>query len=193
MASDQDNEALLAQAMAKFYRIDILVNCAGIGKMEKITSPTFMKSFDKIMSINVRGMLNLIYQALPYIKQTKGNIVNMSSIASQITFNDNLAYSISKAAVTKMTKSLANELGEMGIRVNEVAPGCTETPILDMLEKDLRDAWVKALSKKAVRGLNQPEEVARAIVFLASDIQSPTTSGLTFVIDGGFSCSPPGM
>lgn len=130
MTNDDDVKNIITKTIETFGRIDVLVNNAGIGLFATITNG--VEPFDKIMNTNIRSAYLLTSLAVPYIVESKGNIINVSSIAgSKIIKHLNfLPYGISKAAMDLFTKSLAVELGSKGVRVNSVNPGATKTGFL---------------------------------------------------------------
>jgi len=172
----------------KFYgQLDILVNNAGIlipGTIEN----TSLEAYDKIMNVNVRSLFQLTQLAIPYLKKTKGNIVNVSSIAGPKSFPGVAAYCISKAAVDQLTKCAALELAADGIRVNSVNPGVIITEIHKrggMSEED----YAKFLEhSKETHALGRPgtvNEVAQTIAFLADESKGSFITGVNLPVDGG--------
>lgn len=191
LANEEDNINLVNKAIETSGQLDVLINNAGFIRPSPVESPNILKDFDLMIGTNLRGTLHLSALAVPHLKATKGNIVNVSSVASFVTFDNHLVYAITKAGITKMTKSLAAELGAHGVRVNEVNPGYTETHFIDSfgLNEERRGRFAAALqSMIPIKKTNLPEDVAKAIIFLASDEKAGTTSGLSYVIDGGQAC-----
>ena len=121
ISKPEDNKRLIQLTLDKYAKLDILVNNAGIGKQNDIYSENIISDFDEQFSINVKGMVSLIIESVEVLKQSKGNIVNLSSIASFETMENVLIHTMTKATVTKLTQCLAAELGPFGIRINEVA------------------------------------------------------------------------
>ena len=164
----------------KFGRIDILVNNAGVSESTPLSNYT-EETFNKVMDLNVKGVFNPIRAASEYmIDQGSGVILNTSSMVSVYGQPGGVAYPTSKFAVNGMTLSLARELGPKGIRVNAVAPGITET---DMMKAVPKDVIVPLIQQIPLRRLGQPEDIANAFVFLASEEASYIT-GVVLQVDG---------
>lgn len=115
-----DIHRIVNESVQKFGRIDVLINNAGIGRQNTITSPNLLQDYETIFNVNTRATLLLTQLCVPYLIQTKGAIVNVASISSFVPSDIMLIYTMSKAALTMLTKSLATDLGRHGVRVNEV-------------------------------------------------------------------------
>ncbi len=164
----------------KYGRIDILVNNAGISERTPLTSYT-EELFDKVMDLNVKGMFNATQAAATFMEAAgSGVILNTSSMVSIYGQPSGFAYPTSKFAVNGMTLSLARELGPKGIRVNAVAPGITETDMMKAVPKSVIEPMIAQIP---LRRLGQPEDIANAFVFLASDEASYIT-GVVLSVDG---------
>ena len=158
----------------QFGRIDILVNNAGVSESTPFTSYT-EADFDRVIDLNVKGVFNATRAVVDgMIKNHSGVVLNTSSMVSISGQPSGFAYPASKFAVNGTTISLARELGPKGIRVNAVAPGITET---DMMKAEPMIAQIP------LRRLGQPEDIANAFVFLASDEASYIT-GVVLSVDG---------
>lgn len=173
-------EAAILQVKEKYGRIDILVNNAGISQSTSIYEYT-AEEFDKIIDLNIKA---LFYTILPTVKIMKkmggGCIINTSSMVSITGQPSGVGYPVSKYAVNGMTVSLARELGPDKIRVNAVAPGVTRTDMVASLPKEMVDR----ISAKIPMGRpGEPEEVANAFLFLASDMAKYVT-GEILSVDG---------
>ena len=169
-----------AQVAEKFGRIDILVNNAGISERAPFLQYT-EELFDKVMDLNVKGVFNASRAAAEFMQQQgSGVILNTSSMVSLYGQPSGMAYPTSKFAVNGMTLSLARELGPMGIRVNAVAPGITETDMMKAVPKETIDPMIAQIP---LRRLGQPEDIANAFAFLASDEASYIT-GVVLSVDG---------
>jgi NAD(P)-dependent dehydrogenase (short-subunit alcohol dehydrogenase family) len=169
-----------------FGQLDILVNAAGILQSGNIET-TSLEMWDKTMNINLRGLFNLMHLAVPHLIQTKGNIVNVSSVNGQRSFPNVLAYNVSKAGVDQLTRCAALELADKGVRINAVCPGVTITN----LHKEggmNEDAYAKFLEhSKTTHPLGRvgtPEEAADLVLFLASE-RTGWITGETILFDGG--------
>ncbi len=160
--------------------IDILVNNAGISEstpLEKYTE----ELYDKVMDLNVKGVFNATKAASEImVKQGGGVILSTSSMVSVSGQPSGFAYPASKFALNGLTVSLARELGPKGIRVNAVAPGITET---DMMKAVPREVIEPMIARIPLRRLGQPEDIANAFVFLASQEASYIT-GVILSVDG---------
>lgn len=174
-------EELIKDTLKVFSRIDVIVNNAGITKDSLLLRMT-EENFDSVIDINLKGTFNCIKHVTPVmLKQKKGKIINISSVVGITGNAGQVNYSASKAGVIAMTKSLAKEVGSRGICVNAVAPGFIQT---DMTAK-LSEKVVEELSKTiALKKLGLPEDVAKAVSFLASD-DSDYITGQVLCVDGG--------
>ena len=169
------------QAVAeKHGGIDILVNNAGLSESTPLAGYT-EETFDRIMDLNVKGVFNPIKAASEYmVERGSGVILNTSSMVSLYGQPAGMAYPTSKFAVNGMTLSLARELGPKGIRVNAVAPGITETDMMKAVPKEVIEPMIQQIP---LRRLGQPEDIANAFAFLASDEASYIT-GVVLHVDG---------
>ena len=180
LASLESVRETFAQVVEKFGRIDILVNNAGISESTPLLNYT-EELYDKVMDLNVKGVFNTTRVAAEYMeKQGGGVILNTSSMVSISGQPSGFAYPASKFAVNGMTVSLARELGPKGIRVNAVAPGITETDMMKAVPKEVIEPMIARIP---LRRLGQPEDIANAFVFLASEEASYIT-GVVLSVDG---------
>ena len=160
--------------------IDILVNNAGISESTPFTEYT-EELFDKVMDLNVKGVFNATRAASEcMVARGKGVILSTSSMVSISGQPSGFAYPASKFALNGLTVSLARELGPKGIRVNAVAPGITETDMMKAVPKEVIEPMIARIP---LRRLGQPEDIANAFVFLASDEASYIT-GVVLSVDG---------
>lgn len=165
-------------------RLDVLVNNAGIGGPRLRTDEYTDEAFDQVMNVNVKGVWYGMKASLPYFKGKKaGSIINIASLAGHVVMGGYLAYAASKHAVLGMTKVAAVEFAKYGVRINAVCPGFTLTPMFEEVEghENLKDNLQQAIPMKR---FGQPEEIAKTILFLASDDASFTT-GQGLIVDGG--------
>lgn len=187
LAVESEAERVVAAAVEHFGRLDILVNCAGIVLAGNIENTT-LADWDRSMSLNVRAAFHLTQLAVPHLAKTRGNVVNVSSIAGLRSFKNLLPYSISKAALDQLTRCSALELADRGIRVNAVNPGVVETGVHVTGGGMDRETYTQFLEhSKTTHPLGrvgQAEEVAELIAFLASD-RAGWITGVTHSIDGG--------
>lgn len=164
----------------KYGRIDILVNNAGISDSTPIDSYT-AEQFNKVMDLNVSAIMNAIIPTVKIMKaQGSGNIINTSSMVSLCGQRSGVAYPTSKYAVNGMTWSLARELAPSNIRVNAVAPGITKTDMVAALPENMIQPLINSIP---LRRIGEPDEVADAFLFLASEMSSYVT-GEILSVDG---------
>ncbi|MFF0146916.1 NAD(P)-dependent dehydrogenase (short-subunit alcohol dehydrogenase family) [Amycolatopsis sulphurea] len=183
-------QSAVAQAAELLGGLDVLVNNAGI----EVSSPLLQQStesFDKIFTVNVRGTFVAMKAATPYLMESQGNIVNMSSVAGLGGSPLLGSYCATKAAVVQLTRVAAVEMRPAGIRVNAVCPGFADTAMVERLVPDF-EAVTQApfgdlVAAKQGR-LGTPRDIAEVVVFLASDRASWVT-GSHYVLDGGLSAS----
>jgi 3-oxoacyl-[acyl-carrier protein] reductase len=184
VAKQADIQRLFAEAKKAFGRLDILVNNAGIyefAPLEEITATHFHKHFD----LNVLGLLLATQEAVKHFGRDGGSIINLSSVVSTAAPPGASVYSATKAAVDALTRSLAKELGPRKIRVNAINPGMVETEGVHssgLSSGDLRNQFE---AQAPLGRIGQPQDIAPAAVFLASD-DSAWITGETLYIAGGY-------
>ncbi|CAN5572454.1 3-oxoacyl-[acyl-carrier-protein] reductase [soil metagenome] len=179
-------ERLVNETIENFGRIDVLVNSAGIIANGTIENTT-LDDWDKMLNINLRSVFYLTKICVPHLEKTKGNVVNVSSVAGTRSFPNVLAYCVSKAALDQLTRCSALELAPKGIRVNAVNPGV----VISNLHKrsGMEDeAYEKFLENSKnthpIGRVGKPEEIADLIYYLASE-KAAWITGATYEIDGG--------
>ncbi len=178
----KEAERLFDEAREAFGPIDVLVNNAGIAQIKLFTDISD-EDYDRMFDCNVRSVFNCCQCVLPdMIHQKYGRIINVSSMWGVTGASCEVHYSASKSAVIGMTKALARELAPSGITVNAVAPGVIDTPMNSGFDSETMEALK---NETPVGRLGTPEDVARAILFLA-DRGSDFITGQTIGIDGGF-------
>ena len=164
----------------KHGNVDVLVNNAGVSESTPFVNYT-EETFNKVMDLNVNGVFNATKAVVNnMIERGKGVILNTSSMVSIYGQPAGVSYPASKFAVNGLTVSLARELGPKGIRVNAVAPGITETDMMKAVPKSVIEPMIAQIP---LRRLGQPEDIANAFVFLASDEASYIT-GVVLSVDG---------
>lgn len=173
-------ETAFAEVHAKFGRIDILANNAGISARQPLQEYA-VEDFQNIMNLNVNAVFCCTKVATSYMEKLgAGSVINTSSMVSLYGQPSGCGYPTSKFALNGMTKSLARELGPVGIRVNAVAPGVTKTDMVAALPEEM---VARITSTIPLRRMGEPEEVANAFLFLASDMASYVT-GTILSVDG---------
>ncbi len=180
LSSLESVRAAFREVTRKYGCVDILVNNAGISESTPFSEYT-EETFDKVMDLNVKGVFNATKAASEcMIARGKGVILSTSSMVSISGQASGFAYPASKFAINGLTISLARELGPKGIRVNAVAPGITETDMMKAVPKEVIDPLIRQIP---LGRLGQPEDIANAFVFLASDEASYIT-GVVLSVDG---------
>jgi len=181
-AADYNQAQELAEEVVKeFGTIDVLINNAGITK-DNLLMRISEEDFDKVIEVNLKSVFNMTKAVQrTMLKQRKGSIINMSSVVGVKGNAGQSNYAASKAGIIGFSKSIALELGSRNIRSNVIAPGFIETEMTGVLEEKIVQGWRDAIPLK--RG-GQPEDVANACVFLASDLSAYIT-GQVINVDGG--------
>ncbi|MFS4417797.1 SDR family NAD(P)-dependent oxidoreductase [Maribacter sp. 2307ULW6-5] len=179
----------LVQRIHEAGGIHILVNNAGIAHVGNVEK-TSEEDLDRLYGVNIKGVYNGLYAAVPLMKAKGGVIINMASIASSIGLNDRFAYSMTKGAVATMTLSVAKDYVHHGIRCNSISPARVHTPFVDGFIKDNypgkeAEMFQKLSQTQPIGRMGRPEEIADLAVYLCSDEASFIT-GTDFPIDGGF-------
>jgi NAD(P)-dependent dehydrogenase (short-subunit alcohol dehydrogenase family) len=180
-----NRDAVIASAACittSFGPISILVNNAGIGMNAALDQPTAPNIWDETIAVNLTGVFNVSHAFLPALKQTKGTIVNVSSVVAFTSGFADAGYMASKGGVRSLTQKMCRDLAEYGIRVNAVAPGYIDTA-MGGPENSQTVEWVSWHCPMKRFGL--PEEVAGPVVFLVSPAAS-FVNGVTLPIDGGY-------
>jgi len=187
-------DAAVQRVLARFGRVDVLVNNAGIGDQTGATLDQNSAAFDRVLAVHLRGTY-LMSQAVARVMlaterapgQGRGAIVNLGSIASTIGLPTRNAYCAAKAGVLGMTRAMASEWARSGIRVNAVAPGYVQTALVaELNRKGMLDA--RGIAHRTPLGrMAEPAEIADAICFLASPRASYIT-GIVLPVDGGWTC-----
>jgi meso-butanediol dehydrogenase / (S,S)-butanediol dehydrogenase / diacetyl reductase len=187
VSSPQDVQAALARAIADFGRIDTLVNNAGYALTGPVTDID-PADWDDIMAVNVKGVFLGCKYTIPYmLRQGHGAIVNTASTAGLRGIEQMSAYAATKGAVVLFTYSLAREYATQNIRVNCVCPGSVDTPALARWWATFPDPRARreaSVNSSPMRRMAEPEEIGRAMLFLASDAASYVT-GVALPVDAG--------
>lgn len=184
------NQQEVLATFKKIGNINILINNAGIAHVGKVeTTPE--ADFDRVMSVNVKGVYNCLYASIPQLRLSGGGvIVNMASIAVWVGLSDRFAYSTAKGAVMSMTLSIAKDYIGENIRCNSMSPARVHTPFVDgFIAKNYPDNQAEMFDKlsksQPIGRMGKPEEVAALALFLCSD-EAGFITGSDYPIDGGF-------
>lgn len=186
-ASLADTDALFKAVKERFGRVDVLFVNAGVGKFAPLEE-TDEALFDQIMDVNFKGAYFTIQKALPLLSDGASVILN-ASVVAHVGFPNSSVYSASKAALLSLVRTLSADLAGRGIRVNAVSPGPVETPIFGRLglPPEEREETMKGLREQVpLKRFGRPEEIAKAVLFLAS-ADSSFLVGTEIVADGGVS------
>ncbi|HYE65782.1 MAG TPA: glucose 1-dehydrogenase [Pyrinomonadaceae bacterium] len=177
---------IVAQTAERFGGLDVLVNAAGHIANGTIEN-TSLEDWDAMMNVNLRAVFNLMREAVPFLAQGRGNIVNVSSVTGLRAFPGVLAYCVSKAGLDQLTRCAALELAPKGVRVNAVNPGVVVTEIHKrggMSEEDYTAFLKRSEQTHPLGRVGEPREVAELILYLASE-RAAWITGVTYSIDGG--------
>lgn len=181
VANFNDVEQMVKDIVEKYGKIDVLVNNAGITK-DTLLLRMSEDDFDKVIDINLKGAFNCIkHVSKVMLKARSGKIINMSSVVGVSGNAGQINYSSSKAGVIGMTKSAAKELASRGITVNAIAPGYIETDMTNVLSDEVKEGIKKSIP---LNRLGQPDDIANAVAFLASDDASYITGQVIHVCGG---------
>jgi 2-keto-3-deoxy-L-fuconate dehydrogenase len=187
------NVASHSEVVATFEKIGnihILVNNAGIAHVGKVDT-TEESDFDRIMNVNVKGVYNCLYAAIPQFRKSNGGVIlNLASIACWVGIPDRFAYSTAKGAVMAMTLSVAKDYIGENIRCNSISPARVHTPFVDgFIAKNYpgreEEIFEKLSQSQPIGRMGKPEEIATLALFLCSD-ESSFITGSDYPIDGGF-------
>jgi len=192
VADPESVKQLVAYTIKTYLKIDALINNAAIQVNKTIEDITF-EEWNLQMGINVGGIFLCSKYFLPYLRQTKGNIVSMSSVNGYFVEPMCAGYCTTKAAIIGLTKAMAIDHGHEGVRVNCICPGYIDAGLAEgyfQAQPDPEQARIDAGKLHALWRIGKPEEVARVAVFLASDDASFIT-GASIVVDGGFGSGLP--
>ncbi len=187
ISKKEEVDSMIKKTVDQWGKIDVLVNNAGICQFKPFLEIT-EEEWDRTIDINLKGyFLCAQAAAKEMVKQKSGSIVNIASIAMGqvgVGFATLAHYSASKGGIVAMTETLAAELAPYNIRINAIAPGAIETPMVDPLKADAK-TMEATLARVPLHRMGKPEEVSNAVLFLASDKSSYMT-GSTVVVDGGW-------
>lgn len=179
LSSKEEMDEVFKKVKEIYGHIDILINNAGISSKTKIEDYTD-EEYEKITNLNIKSVFNCSKEIIPYLKETKGVILNTSSMVSIYGQPSGVMYPTTKFAVNGITKSLARELAPYGIRVNAVAPGIINTDMVAKLPKEMIEPLIKTIPFSRI---GEPEDIANAFLFLSSNLSSYIT-GVILSVDG---------
>ncbi|WP_025762098.1 SDR family NAD(P)-dependent oxidoreductase [Dyadobacter tibetensis] len=188
--SDQSQVVKVVDAIAGVAGIDILVNNAGIAHVGKADT-TSEEDFDRIYRVNIKGVYNCLFAALPHLKAGGGGVIlNMASIAATVGITDRFAYSAAKGAVYSMTLSVARDYLADNIRCNSLSPARVHTPFVDgFIAKNYPgkepEMFEKLSKSQPIGRMARPEEIGALALYLCSD-EAGFVTGCDYLIDGGF-------
>ncbi|KAM3103560.1 SDR family NAD(P)-dependent oxidoreductase [Phormidesmis sp. 146-12] len=178
----EEVKAFVEACVAKYGRLDIAFNNAGIDYPPAPIADASIAEFDDLMNTNARGVFLGMKYEIPYLLKTDGSIINMASIGGARAFPNIVGYGTSKAAVIHMTKMAAQEYGKL--RINVVSPGPVNTAMLDRVKRDWKVTEEQLVAPYPSKRVGQPGEVANLVLWLASDAASYVSGG-QFSVDGG--------
>ncbi len=177
----QEVEATVEAALQRFGKIDILINNAGIARDKLILRMT-EEDWDAVLAVNLKGTFNCTKAVIKHMsKQRSGKIVNIASVVGEMGNPGQANYAASKAGVIGFTKTIAREFAQRGINVNAIAPGYIQTPMTDALPEKAKEELKRMIPMER---LGQPEDVARAVLFLVSEASGYIT-GNVLKVNGG--------
>ncbi len=186
VSKTEDVKRMVGMTISTFGRLDYAFNNAGIEGVSNITTDCTEENFDKTIGINLKGVwLCMKFQIPEMLKHGKGAIVNCASIAGLVGFRGLPAYVATKHGVIGLTKTAALEFVKAGIRVNAVCPGAIKTPMIDRLTGKKKEAEEQFAAMEPIGRMGEPEEVAKAVLWLCSDEASFVT-GHAMAVDGGW-------
>ncbi len=185
-AVDIRRDSQIKAALAELPRLDILVNNAGV-YFEKYLEDTTDEDLDTMVDINLKGTYRMTRDALPMLLKSRGSVVTIASCLGVVPELTSPLYCATKAGLVMLTKCLAQQYADRGVRVNCVLPGPIDTPLLQRSFPDEETAR-RCAARIPLRRIGQPEDVAAMVAFLVSDEASYITGG-AFPVDGGVSSS----
>ena len=181
--------AALEETAAQSGALNILVNNAGIGLVGSVEE-TSEADFDRLLAVNVKGVFNGCKYAVPImLRQGRGNIINMGSVAGLVAISRRFAYCATKGAVIAMTRQLAMDYVACGIRANCICPGTVETPFVEgylrrFHANEIEETRAQLHARQPMGRMGRPDEIARMALYLAAD-ESEFVTGAVLTIDGG--------
>jgi meso-butanediol dehydrogenase/(S,S)-butanediol dehydrogenase/diacetyl reductase len=197
LSDDAQVGRVIDAAITEFGKLDVLINNAGVGYGYRQQRPNSMLAlhespldeWDHVMGINLGSVVYGCRRALPFmIEQGSGSIINVASILGMVGHHDAHAYTTAKGAIINLTRSLAKTYGPFNVRSNTLAPGYIDTPMIAEYTEYLNAEETKASWGCPMGRTGRPEEIADAMLYLASDM-STYVNGAVLAVDGGFTAS----
>ena len=177
-------EKMIDETLDRFGELDILVNCAATLINTPMLQDTEESHWDRMMEVNLRGTFLCCKYALPAMRESGGGaIVNVAAMSAFRGPTPSIPYEVAKAGVVHLTKASAYQYTPLGIRINCIAPGNVETPLLQRGTGDA-ESWARRREAQPMKRFGRPEELANVILFAASD-EASWISGVTIIVDGG--------
>lgn len=189
VASKEEVDATVQAIVAETGKLNVVVNNAGIAHVGNAET-TKPEDFDRLVTVNVKGVYHVLHAVLPHLKKEGGAILNMASVAASVGISDRFAYSMTKGAVVGMTLSVAKDYLHDKIRCNCISPGRVHTPFVDgFLKKNYpgreQEIFDKLSKTQPIGRMGTPEEIAGLALYLCSD-EAGFITGCDYPIDGGF-------
>ncbi|MEJ2510547.1 MAG: SDR family NAD(P)-dependent oxidoreductase [Anaerolineales bacterium] len=191
ISKPENVDKIFSQVAESYQKLDALVNNAAI-QIAKPLIETTLEEWDALMAVNLRAVFYSVQRAYALLKAAKGAIVNVSSVHAVATSADIASYAASKGALLALTRSMAIEFAKDNVRVNAILPGAVDTPMLEAgLSREhvsggsLEDRKADLARKHVIGRVGTPQEIAKAIVFLADNEQSSFMTGHPLIVDGG--------
>ncbi|XP_048486632.1 3-oxoacyl-[acyl-carrier-protein] reductase [Plutella xylostella] len=186
LVNEAELKNLVDKTVEKYGRIDVLINNAGFGSETPFEDPNAVKVFDDIISLNLRAVVQLTHLALPHLIKSKGNVVNISSVAALSPIKDMFAYCTAKAGLDHFSRCIASELAPKGVRVNVVNPGPVRTDFVENMGKEEVGKFYENIGQMMpLKRVSEPEEITDVILFLASE-KARGVTGSSWVTDDGY-------
>ncbi|KAI1713842.1 enoyl-(Acyl carrier protein) reductase domain-containing protein [Ditylenchus destructor] len=183
---------IVEKTVQKFDRIDVLINNAGASSKPGITNQHSLENLDFLFKVNLRSVIELTQRALPYLEQTKGNVINVSSASAKITYTVAAFYSSIKATLDHFTRNYAYKYSSRGVRINSINPGFVRTLIFQRNKgaPNSQERVEQHAQNCSLKRIGMPSEVSPALMLLASD-ESAHVTGVTWLVDGGITLYSP--
>ncbi len=189
---DVRDRAACEQSIAVVRRelgpVAVLVNNAGVSTRAQLPDDDFDSEIDRVMAVNLKGLLHLTHACVADLEQTRGAVVNVASIAALLASFASIPYAASKGAVAQATRFLARDLAPRGVRVNALAPGFVVTPLTADLRDGAGSRMERSASRTMLKRVAYPDDVVGPMLFLASHLSKYLT-GVVLPVDGGYSAS----